>query len=98
MIGKAFYLFFAVAVLLALTWNFLAPVDIKPILMRLFVISLGLALGCLAYQAILEKQVRLGPGRPLVQRDRNPISYWGIIGLNTTLALLLILVGFFVQP
>jgi hypothetical protein len=97
MIGKAFYLFFAAAVLLALGWNFLAPEELKPILMRLFVIALGLALGCLAFQGISEQQIRLGPGRPLVQRSRNPINYWGIIALNSALALLLVAVGLLVR-
>lgn len=97
MIEKGFYIFFFVAVLLALSWNYLAAEEMRPVLMRLFMVTLGLALGCLAYQGISEKQIRLGPGRPLVRRDRNPISYWGIIILNSALALLLVGVGLLIR-
>jgi hypothetical protein len=98
MMRKAFYLFFFSAVLLALCWNFVAAEDWKPVLMRLFVVLLGLALGCLGYQAIQEEQIRLGPGRPLVQRERNPVNYWGIVLLNCSLAVLLVIVGLFLRP
>jgi hypothetical protein len=98
MFRKAFYFFFFTAVLLAMSWHFLAAEAAKPILMRLFVIMLGASLLCLAQQGINEDQIRLGPGRPLLTRDRNPFNYWGVILLNYGLALLLLIVGIFVNP
>ena len=97
MFGKAFYFFFFAALLLAMSWNFLADEGARPILMRLFVVSLGASLLCLAQHGINKGQIRLGPGRPLVTKDRNPLNYWGIIILNYGLALLLLMVGIFVS-
>ena len=93
--GKLFYIFFVLAILLAVGWNLAADQDTKPILMRLFVIALGLSMGCLALQGIVRKEVRLGPGRPLVRRDHNPFNYWGIILFTCVLAVVLLGVGFF---
>ena len=97
MIGKAFYILFSAAVLLAVSWNFFADEAVKPLLMRLFVITLGLSLGCLAQQAIGEKSIRLGTGRPLIRRETNPVSFWGIVALNYGLALFLVAIGLFVS-
>ena len=95
MFGRLFYIFFVLAILLAVGWNLAADQDTKPILMRLFVIALGLSMGCLALQGFVRKEVRLGPGRPLVRRDQNPFNYWGILLFTCALAVVLLGVGFF---
>ena len=97
MIGKAFYVLFFVAVLLAVSWNLLADDAAKPVLMRLFVIALGLSLGCLAQQGIKDKAVSLGTGRSLIRRETNPVRFWGIVALNYGLALFLVAIGLFVS-
>ena len=97
MIGKAFYVFFFASISLVVGWNFFADDAAKPVLMRLFVVTLGLSLGCLAQQAISDKTVSLGTGRPLIQRETNPLRYWGIVALNYGLALFLVVVGLFVS-
>jgi hypothetical protein len=97
MLGKAFYILFATAILMAMGWHFLADEETKPILMRLFVLFLGVSLGCLTLQSVQKGQIRLGPGRPLVQQDQNPFNFWAIIVFNGALALLLLSVGLFVD-
>jgi hypothetical protein len=94
--GKAFYIFFVAAFLLAAGWNFLADDGLKAILMRLFVISLGLSMFCLAQEGIVQNGIRLGSRRTLVRRDRNPLGFWGIIVFTYALAFLLLGVGMFV--
>jgi hypothetical protein len=93
---RAFYFFFFSAVLLAVVWNFLASEAVKPLLMRFFLIALGVSLGCLAQQGFVSRRVQLGPGRPLIEEVENPVIFWVILLLNYSLALLLLGVGLFV--